>query len=80
MIIKRRKKVNKFFEFFNNKYSFSEENLINMYGEDYFSFKEMMRNKNLLDPKSPNKIIIMEKEIDKFMEDMTYSRGRRKRR
>lgn len=72
--------MNKFFEFFNNKYSFSEENLINMYGEDYFSFKEMMRNKNLLDPKSPNKIIIMEKEIDKFMEDMTYSRGRRKRR
>jgi hypothetical protein len=71
--------MNEFFKFFQNKYSFSKEDLIQIYDKDYKNFYEMMKNRNLINPTTTSNLYIMEKEIDKFMEEMTYSNKRRRR-
>jgi hypothetical protein len=68
--------MNEFFKYFQQKYSFTYEDLIQIYDKDFISFYESMKNKNLINSKN---IPAMEREIDKFMEDMTYS-NRKKRR
>lgn len=71
--------MNKLNDYFLTKYSFSKDDLINVYSTDYISFYNEMKNKDLVNPKSDNMASIMRKEIDKFMDEMTYSNRRRRK-
>jgi hypothetical protein len=72
--------MNKFFEYFNNKYSYSKEDLIQVCSEEFSSFFEMMKNRGLVDIKKEGDLSLMEKEIDKFMDEVIYHNNRRRRR
>jgi hypothetical protein len=71
--------MNDFFKFFLDKYSFTREDLIQIYDKDFKNFYAMMKSRNLINPNTQGNIYTMEKEIDKFMEEMTYSNKRRRR-
>jgi hypothetical protein len=72
--------MNKFFEYFNNKYSYSREDLTQVCSEEFSNFFEMMKNRGLVDIKKDSDLSLMEKEIDKFMDEVIYHNNRRRRR
>jgi hypothetical protein len=70
--------MNEFFCYFQKKYSYTKEDLISVFGKEFNSFYENMENLKLINPSEKN-LSSMEKKIDEFMDEMTYSNRRRRR-
>jgi hypothetical protein len=71
--------MNKFFDYFLKKYSYSVDDLVHVFGDEYNYFYKSMSEQELLDPKTEDRLSTMEKKIDSFMDDMIYHNRRRHR-
>jgi hypothetical protein len=62
------------YEYFQAKYSYSKDDLIQVFGSDFIKFKNSMEDKRLINSNSA----AMFKAVDNFMDEMHYNKKRRR--
>jgi len=66
------------YNYFQAKYSYSQNDLESLFGEDFEKFRDLMESRDLINPKNLAQNIAMQKEVDSFMDIMIYNKKRRR--